>query len=155
MEASALGTSSTQVWWCASQIRWSLGRSRSTRRTKETVPRWKCCAAWNGSVRLPITRCHSWRGLLLGPVPAGRGVVGQRGDEGLLGHLDPADHLHPLLADLLLLEQLALTGDVTAVALGQDVLAHRADGLPGDDPRTDGGLDRHLEVLARDQLAQL
>src|SRR5690606_40212817 len=38
----------------------------------------------------------------------GRAGLGgrQRGDEGLLGHLDPSDHLHPLLALLLLLQQL-------------------------------------------------
>src|SRR3954469_271456 len=65
----------------------------------------------------------------------GDDLVGQRGDEGLLGDLDPADHLHPLLAFLLLLEQLALAGDVTAVALGQHVLADRPDRLAGDDPR--------------------
>src|ERR1700685_3406651 len=47
----------------------------------------------------------------------------QRRDEGLLGHLHPADVLHLLLALFLLLEQLALAGDVTAVALAQHVLA--------------------------------
>jgi hypothetical protein len=66
-----------------------------------------------------------------------------------------ADVLHPLLAGLLLLEQLALAGDVTAVALGQDVLADRADVLAGDDPRADGGLDRHLELLPRDEFLEL
>src|SRR3954453_8426846 len=45
--------------------------------------------------------------------------------ERLLGHLDPADLLHALLAFLLLLEQLALARDVAAVALGDHVLAHR------------------------------
>ena len=69
--------------------------------------------------------------------------------------LDPADHLHPLLALLLLLEQLALAGDVAAVALGEHVLADGADGLAGDDPGADGGLDRHLELLPRDQLLEL
>ena len=38
------------------------------------------------------------------------------------GHLDPADRLHLLLAFLLLLEQLALAGDVAAVALGSTSL---------------------------------
>src|SRR5207237_10264163 len=37
--------------------------------------------------------------------------------ERLLGDLDAADHLHLLLAFLLLLQELALAGDVTAVAL--------------------------------------
>src|ERR1019366_5340446 len=38
-------------------------------------------------------------------------------EERLLGHLDAPDLLHPLLALLLLLEQLALARDVAAVAL--------------------------------------
>jgi hypothetical protein len=49
-----------------------------------------------------------------------------------------ADHLHALLALLLLLEELALAGDVTAVALREHVLPHGADGLAGDDPGADG-----------------
>src|SRR3712207_6914720 len=72
--------------------------------------------------------------------------VGERRDEGFLGDLDPPHHLHPLLALLLLLEQLALAGDVTAVALGEHVLADGADVLARDDARADGGLDRHLEL---------
>src|SRR5437588_4498744 len=47
----------------------------------------------------------------------------QDGHERLLRYLDVADPLHPLLTLLLLLEQLALAGDVAAVALGDDVLA--------------------------------
>ena len=80
--------------------------------------------------------------------PPGAGLLAsvvtqaQRGDEGLLGHLDAPDVLHPLLALLLLLEQLALAGDVAAVALGQDVLALGLDRLAGDDAPADGGLDR-------------
>ena len=56
-------------------------------------------------------------------------LSGQCGDEGLLRNLDPADGLHPLLAFLLLLQQLALTADVTAVAFGEHVLADGADVL--------------------------
>src|ERR1051325_5671311 len=81
-------------------------------------------------------------------------LSGQCGDEGLLRDLDPAHGLHPLLAFLLLLQQLALPRDVTAVALGQDVLADRANRFAGDDPRTHRRLDRDLELLPRDQLAQ-
>src|SRR5690606_3455617 len=92
--------------------------------------------------------------LLLALVP-GAGVGGQRRDEGLLGHLDPADHLHPLLAILLLLQQLPLTGDVTAVAHGEHVLPQRTDVLPGDHARAVRGLDRHLELLPRDELLEL
>src|SRR3712207_7344347 len=48
------------------------------------------------------TLFRSGRGSLLG----GGGLVGgERGHEGLLGDLDAADHLHPLLALLLLLQQ--------------------------------------------------
>src|SRR5699024_10271456 len=89
------------------------------------------------------------RGLLLGLVP-GRPVGGERGDAGRLRDLRGPDVLHPPLALLLLLQELALAGDVTAVALGKHVLADRPDGLAGDDPRADGRLDGDLELLARD-----
>src|SRR5215208_3693823 len=78
----------------------------------------------------------------------------EHGEERLLGHLDPTDLLHPPLALLLLLEQLPLAADVAAVALGGDVLAEGLDRLAGDDLRADGGLDRHVVLLARDLLAQ-
>src|SRR5205814_2398439 len=42
----------------------------------------------------------------------------EHGEERLLRHLDATHLLHPLLALLLLLEQLFLAGDVAAVALG-------------------------------------
>src|SRR6187200_2764477 len=45
------------------------------------------------------------------------------GEERLLRHLDAADLLHPLLALLLLLEQLSLAGDVAAVALREPIAA--------------------------------
>ena len=74
--------------------------------------------------------------------------------ECLLRDLDRTHPLHPLLAFLLFLEQLPLAGDVPTVTLGEDVLAHRADGLAGDDVAADGRLDRDLEHLARDELLQ-
>src|SRR3954470_12902682 len=79
----------------------------------------------------------------------------ENGEERFLRDLDPPDALHALLAFLLLLEQLALARDVTAVALGEHVLAHRLDRLAGDDPAADCRLNRHLEHLPRDQLAHL
>src|SRR5690606_20498703 len=82
-------------------------------------------------------------------------IAGEDGDEGLLRDLHGTHHLHALLALLLLLQQLALAADVTAVALGEHVLADGADGLAGDHARADGGLHGHLERLPRDQLLQL
>ena len=66
-----------------------------------------------------------------------------------------AEHLHALLAGLLLFEQLALTGDVAAVAFGEHVLAQCTDVLACDDARSDRRLNRDLELLAGNQLAQL
>ena len=51
----------------------------------------------------------------------------------LLRDLDRSDGLHTLLALFLLLEQLALTRDIAAVALSKNVLATRLDGGTGDD----------------------
>src|SRR5438309_1166250 len=50
--------------------------------------------------------------------------------ERLLGDLHIAHPLHPLLAFLLLLQQLALARDVAAVALGDHILALRRNRLP-------------------------
>src|ERR1017187_1105561 len=74
--------------------------------------------------------------------------------EGFLRDLHAAHALHALLARFLLFEQLALARDVAAVALGQDVLAHRRNVLARHDLVADGGLQRHFEHLPRDQLAQ-
>src|SRR4051812_46352353 len=79
----------------------------------------------------------------------------EHGEECLLRHLDRADLLHPLLAGLLLLEQLALARDVAAVALRDHVLAPRLHRLARDHPGADRGLDRDVEPLPRDLLAQL
>ena len=83
-----------------------------------------------------------------------RRVRPEHGEEGLLRDLHRADPLHPALALLLLLEQLPLPGDVATVAFGQHVLAHRPHGFARHHVRSDGGLDGHLEHLARDELAQ-
>src|SRR5215475_11555861 len=74
-------------------------------------------------------------------------------EERLLRDLDGTDLLHPLLAGLLLLQQLALAGDIAAIALGEHVLAQRLHRLAGDDLRADGRLDRDVEHLPRDELA--
>src|SRR6266446_9202923 len=79
----------------------------------------------------------------------------EHGEERLLRHLDGTDLLHPLLPLLLVLEQLALARDVAAVALREHVLAARLHGLTRDYARSDRRLDRHIEHLARNLLAQL
>src|SRR5688572_15617548 len=79
----------------------------------------------------------------------------QYSEKGFLRNLDAADALHPLLAFLLPLEQLPLSRDVAAVALGEHVLALRLDRLPRDHARADRRLHRNVEQLARDLLAQL
>src|SRR5690606_412229 len=75
----------------------------------------------------------------------------QHGEEGLLRDLHPPDLLHPLLAFLLLLEQLLLARRVAAVALGEHVLAQGLDRGPGDDLRADRSLDGDVEHLPGDQ----
>ncbi|CDN46190.1 hypothetical protein BN871_LI_00040 [Paenibacillus sp. P22] len=79
----------------------------------------------------------------------------QDGHERLLRNLDVADLLHPFLAFLLLLEQLALPADVAAVAFGKNVFAHRLDRLARNDLLPDRRLDWHLEHLARNQILEL
>src|SRR5467141_1999740 len=79
----------------------------------------------------------------------------QHGEEGFLWDLDRPHHLHALLAFLLFLEELLLTRDVAAVALGEHVLALRLHGLARDDLAPDRGLDADVEHLLRDELAQL
>src|SRR3546814_12896490 len=66
-----------------------------------------------------------WRRLLRfanpeSPIPASL-VLLQHGEEGLLRDLHAADLLHPLLAFLLLLQQLLLARSVATIALGQHV----------------------------------
>src|SRR4029079_13619226 len=74
--------------------------------------------------------------------------------ERFLRDLDGPDPLHPLLAFLLLLEQLPLPGDIATVTLGKHVLPHRPDRFPGNDVASDRRLDGDLEHLARDQLLE-
>src|SRR6184192_4553060 len=69
-----------------------------------------------------------------------------------LRDLHRAHLLHALLSLFLLLEQLALARHVAAVALRRDVLAQRADRLPGDHLRPDRGLHRVPDLPQREQL---
>src|SRR5271165_1379953 len=73
----------------------------------------------------------------------------------LLRDVHLPDALHPLLALFLLFEQLAFARNVSAVALGDDVLADRRDGFARHDLRADRRLDRYLEHLPRNQLPHL
>ena len=66
-----------------------------------------------------------------------------------------AEAAHLFLAFLLLFEQLFLSGDVAAVALGEDILAHRLDGLARDDLSADRRLNRNLKQLTRNVLLEL
>src|SRR5689334_10898911 len=79
----------------------------------------------------------------------------QHRHEGVLWNLDRADSFHAPLAFLLLLQQFAFPRHVTAIALGENVLAHRGDRFAGDDLAADRGLDGHLVQLARDDRLQL
>src|SRR5471030_783873 len=75
--------------------------------------------------------------------------------ESFLWNLDGAHLLHALFTCFLFFQQLLLTTDVAAVALGQHVLAQRLDVFARDHVGADGGLNGHVEHLARDQLAHL
>ena len=79
----------------------------------------------------------------------------QNGHEGFAGHGNGTEGTHPLLAFLLLLQQLLLTGDVAAVALGQHVLTDGLDGLTGDDLAADGCLDGDLKLGTGNVFLQL
>src|SRR5262245_25592583 len=72
------------------------------------------------------------------------------GQECPLRPLYRPDLLHPLLALLLLLQQLALPGDVPAVELGGDILAQGLDRLASDHVRADRGLHGDVEELTGD-----
>src|SRR5260221_10905424 len=79
----------------------------------------------------------------------------EQGQESLLRNLDAPDLFHPLLAFLLLLEQLPFSRNIAAITFGGYVLAQRLDGLARDNLGADAGLNRYFEHLARDQLAHL
>src|SRR4030095_3398817 len=70
----------------------------------------------------------------------------------LLRNLYFADSLHTLLALFLLLQQLALSGDVAPIALGDHVLAKSLHRFAGDYLAPDSSLNWNLEELPRYQL---
>ena len=71
-----------------------------------------------------------------------------------MGDVDFAEGFHFCFPLFLLLEELALSGDVAAVAFGGDVLAHRGDRFAGDDIASDRGLDRDDEHLGGDDFLE-
>src|SRR5687767_4314852 len=78
----------------------------------------------------------------------------EHGQERFLRDFHSTNSLHPPLALFLLFEKLAFTRDVAAVALGEHVLPDGGDVLSRDHLVADGGLQRNLEHLARNQLAE-
>src|SRR5579864_863625 len=83
------------------------------------------------------------------------GIHLQRSDEGFLRNVDLAELAHPLLALLLLVEELAFAGDVAAIAFRGDVLAQCADRLSRDHLAADRGLDRNLEKMPGNEILEL
>src|ERR1700722_13887088 len=79
----------------------------------------------------------------------------QHSQESFLRNVHAPNPLHPLLAFLLFLQQLTLTGNVAAVALGDDILADRRNRLARNDLRSNRRLYRHFKHLPRDQLSHL
>ena len=76
----------------------------------------------------------------------------QHRQERLLRHLNGSNLAHTFLAFLLFFKQFALSRHVAAVAFGRHVLAHLAHGFAGNDFGANGGLNGHVELLARNQL---
>ncbi len=70
-------------------------------------------------------------------------------------NFDRPDPLHPLLAFLLLFQQLSFARDVAAVALCEHILPHRRNRFSGDDLTADRRLQRHHEHLPRDDRLEL
>ena len=68
-------------------------------------------------------------------------------DKGLRGDLHPAHPLHALLPRSLLLQKLALSGDIAPIALGEHILTQSFDTLPGDDPVSNRCLKSDIEEL--------
>src|ERR1700736_516677 len=79
----------------------------------------------------------------------------QHRHKSLFRDLDGSHPLHPSLSFLLLFQEFALAGDVTPIALCQDVLAHCGYRLASDHLTADRRLNRNLEQLTRDDRLQL
>src|SRR6476620_694095 len=130
-------------------------RRRTRRRDGHGRSRWRSRSSRNAPRRTGRARTHPSSALASETRRPWSVVQAECGHERLLGNLDAPALLHALLPLLLAVEELALARDVAAVALGDDVLALRLHRLAGDDAPADRSLDRHVEQLARDELAQL
>src|SRR3954452_1781024 len=130
----------------ASLSRW---RASSCARRAAALRRHQARKPAGGS--LPPEPCVSPRS----PWVALISIYFEDGEEGFLRDLHVANLFHPLLTFLLTLQQLALSGEVAAVAFGRDVLSQRLDRCPRDDPGADRRLDGDLELLLRDELLHL
>ena len=73
----------------------------------------------------------------------------------LLWYLHIAHLSHSLLSFLLLFKELSLSGYISAVALGKDILSHGLDCLAGYYLAAYGRLDRDLEQMSRDLILEL
>src|SRR5262249_28284744 len=78
----------------------------------------------------------------------------QHREEGFLRYVHLADALHAALALFLLFEEFTFARDVAAVALRENVLAHRGYGFARDDAATDRSLNGNFKHLARNQFAE-
>ena len=79
----------------------------------------------------------------------------QHAHECLLRDLYIADLAHTFFTFLLFFQKLSLTGDITAIAFGQYILAHCLDRLSGNYLAADGCLNRDFKQVARDFIFKL
>src|SRR5262245_59155502 len=135
--------------WAVSMYSWTTARRMAALRSSSVVSR--VIGTRSYRVLTPAGQASRLRPRLSpGSVLEPEGL-----DEGLLGDVDPPDGPHALLAFLLLLEQLALAGDVAPVELGRHVLAEGLHRLAGDHLAADRRLDRDVELLPGQELLQL
>lgn len=73
----------------------------------------------------------------------------QQAGESVRRDVDVAHPAHSLLAVFLFLQQFFLARDVSAVALGENIFAHRGDGFSSDDFTRERGLHGDFEHLSR------
>ncbi len=79
----------------------------------------------------------------------------ERGQKSLLGQFHVAHSFHALFAFFLFFQQLALAGDVAAIAFCGYILAEGGNSFPGDYFLANGRLDGNHEKLARNGALEL